>query len=226
MRQRHLVVERRHVVLLRMLLLKLLMLELVRVHCLRLVHPLLRRMIHGHWRQVLRSACWRSLHGGVLLLLLRVGSSELVAGWLWLWLLVLLSLGLAGSTLLVRRGSILLSFFDHGSYHRSRDAEFVAVAVEDHGGVGRREMVLVVVHEGAAGRFGDGAAVGCVVLVAEGGGDEGGAEGWLLLLVLLLLLLLLRLFDGLEVWRRLDCVEVWRVDVRCEVRRQSWIERG
>jgi hypothetical protein len=199
--------------LLRMLL-DLLMLELVRVHCLRLMHPLLLwRMIQWHRRQVLRSAGWRSLDGGVLLLL-RVGPSELVARWLWLRLL-LRRLGLAGSTLLVWCGAVLFPLFDHGSYHCARDAELVAVAVEDDGGVGRREMALVVVHEGAAGRFGDGAAVVRVVLVAKGGGDEGGAEGWLLQL----LLMLLRLFDGLEVWRCLNCVEVWRVDVRCEVGR-------
>jgi hypothetical protein len=43
-------IERRHVVLLLRMLLDSLMLELVRVHCLRLVHPLLlRRMVQWHW---------------------------------------------------------------------------------------------------------------------------------------------------------------------------------
>jgi hypothetical protein len=195
----------------------------VRVHCLRLVHSLPRRMIQLSWREVLRSAGRWSLDGGVLLLRLRVASSELVARWLWLRLLVLLLLGLrlAGCALLVRRGAILLSFLDHGRYHCSRDAELVAVAVEDYGGVGRREMAALaaVVHESAAGRFGDGAAVVCVVLVAEGGGDEGGAEG-LLVLVLLMLMLL----DGLKVRRRLDRVEIWGVDVRCEVGRQGRVK--
>jgi hypothetical protein len=189
-------IERRHVLLLRMLL-ELLMLQLVRMHCLRLMHSLLRRMVQWHRRQVLRSAGRWSLDGGVLLLLLllRVGSSELVAGRLWLLLVLLRRLGLAGSTLLVWRGAILFPLFDHGSYHCARDAELVAVAVEDYWGVGRGEVVLVVVHEGAAGWFGDGAAVGCVVLVAEGGGDEGGAEGLLLLLLMLMSMLLL--LDGL-----------------------------
>jgi hypothetical protein len=139
-----------------------------------------------------------------------------------LLLLLLLGLGLTGSALLVRRGAILLSFLDHGRYHCSRDAELVAVAVEDYGGVGWREMAALaaVVHESAAGRFGDGAAVvSGVVLVAQGGGDEGGAEGLLVLMLLLLLML-----DGLEVRRRLDRVEVWRVDVRCEVGSQSRVE--
>jgi hypothetical protein len=138
-----------------------------------------------------------------------------------LLLLLLLGLGLAGSALLVWRGAILFPFLDHGRYRCSRDAELVAVAVEDYGGVGWREMAALaaVVHESAAGRFGDGAAVGCVVLVAQGGGDEGGAEGLLVLMLLLLMLL-----DGLEVWRRLDRVEVWRVDVRCEVGSQSRVE--
>jgi hypothetical protein len=80
-----------------------------------------------------RSAGRRSLDGR--LLLLRVTSSELVARWLWLGMLLLLGLGLAGSALLVWRGATLLSFLDHGSYHCSRDAEFVAVAVEDYGSV-------------------------------------------------------------------------------------------
>jgi hypothetical protein len=79
--------------------------------------------------------------------------------------------------------------------------------------------LAAVVHESAAGRFGDGAAVVGVVLVAQGGGDEGGAEGLLRLVMLVLLLL-----DGLEVRRRLDRVEFWRVDVRCEVGRQSRVE--
>ena len=119
--------------LLRMLL-ELLMLQLVRVHCLWLVHSLLLwRMVQWHRRQVLRSAGRRSLDGR--LLLLRVASSELVARWLWLGMLLLLGLGLAGSALLVWRGATLLSFLDHGSYHCSRDAEFVAVAVEDYGSV-------------------------------------------------------------------------------------------
>jgi hypothetical protein len=139
-----------------------------------------------------------------------------------LLLLLLLGLGLAGSALLVWRGAILFPFLDHGHYHCSRDAELVAVAVEDYGGVGWREMAALaaVVHESAAGRFGDGAAVvSGVVLVAQGGGDEGGAEGLLVLMLLLLLML-----DGLEVRRRLDRVEVWRVDVRCEVGSQSRVE--
>lgn len=206
-----------------LLLLVLLLLQLMRVHCLRLVHPLrllLRRLVHVYWRKIVRSAGRRSLDGR-LLLLLRVASSELVARWLWLgMLLLLLCLGLAGSTLLIRCGATLLSFLDHGSYHCSRDAEFVAVAVEDHGGVRRGEVALAVVHQGASRRFGDGAAVVCVVLVAKGGGDEWSAE-WLLMLMMMLLLLL----DGLEVRRRLDCVEVWRVNVRCEVGRQSRVER-
>ena len=166
----------------------------------------------------MRGAGRRSLDGR--LLLLHVASSELVARWLWLGMLLLLGLGLAGSALLVWRGATLLSFLDHGSYHCSRDAEFVAVAVEDHGGVRRGEVALAVVHQGASRRFGDGAAVVCVVLVAKGGGDEWSAE-WLLMLMMMLLLLL----DGLEVRRRLDCVEVWRVNVRCEVGRQSRVER-
>lgn len=175
-------------------------------------------MVHGHRRKIVRGARWWSLDGG--LLLLRVGSSELVARWLWLWLLMLLSLRLAGSALLVWRGAILFSLFGHGSHHCSRDAELVAVAVENYGGVGLREMVLVVVHESASGRLGDGAAVVCVVLVEEGGRDEGGAEGLLLVLLMSMLLLL----DGLEVWRGLDRVKLWRVDVRCEVGRQSRVE--
>lgn len=75
-----------------------------------------------------------------------------------------------------------------------------------------------MVHESVSGRFGDGAAVGLVVLVAEGGWDERGVEGLLLLLMLILLL-----FDGLEVWRRLVRVEIRRVDVRCEVGRLEWV---
>jgi len=70
------------------------------------------------------------------------------------------------------------------------------------------------VHEGVSGWFGDGAAVG---LVAEGGGDERGAVGLLLLLMMVLL-------DVLEVGRRLDCVEIGRVDVRFEIGRQSRVE--
>jgi hypothetical protein len=206
----------------RHVLLRVLLLELVRVYRLRLVHRLrllLRRLVvQGHWRHVVRSASRRSLGGR--LLLLRVGSSELVARWLWLWML--LSLGLAGSAMLVRRGATLLSFLDHRSYHCSRDAELVAVAVEYHGGARWGKMALAVVHESAAGRFGDGAAVvWLVVLVAEGGWDEWGAERLLRLLVMMVLLLLL---DGLEVRRRLDRVEVWRVDVRCEVGRQSRVK--
>lgn len=138
-------------------------------------------------------------------------------------MLLLLRLGLAVSALLVWCGAILLAFFDHGSHHCSWDAELVAVAVEDHGRVGLREMVLAVVHECASRRFGDGAAVVCLVLVAEGGRDEGSTEGLLLVLLMLVLRLLL-LLDGLEVWRRLDCVEIWRVDVRCEFGRQSRVE--
>lgn len=69
-----------------------------------------------------------------------------------------------------------------------------------------------MVHESISGRFGDGAAVGLVVLVAEGRWDERGAEGLMLLL-----------FDGLEVWRRLVRVEIRRVDVRCEVGRLEWV---
>jgi hypothetical protein len=129
----HLIERRRHVVLL-----LLLVLQLVRVHCLGLMHSLLRRMIQRSRRQIVRGAGRRSLDGGVLLLL-RVASSELVARWLWLRLLVLLGLGLglglAGSASLVWRGAVLLSFLDHGRYHCSRDAELVAVAVEDYGGV-------------------------------------------------------------------------------------------
>ena len=122
-----------------LLLLVLLLLQLMRVHCLRLVHPLrllLRRLVHVYWRKIVRSAGRRSLDGR-LLLLLRVASSELVARWLWLWMLLLLGLGLglAGSALLIWRGATLLSFLDHGSYHCSRDAELVAVTVEDYGSV-------------------------------------------------------------------------------------------
>lgn len=79
-----------------------------------------------------------------------------------------------------------------------------------------------MVHESVSGRFGDGAAVGLVMLVAECGWDERAAEGLLLLLVLMWMLLL---FNGLEVWRRLVRVEIGRVDVRCEVGRQTLIER-
>lgn len=75
-------------------------------------------------------------------------------------------------------------------------------------------LTLAVVHEGISGWFGDGAAVG---LVAEGGGDERGAVGLLLLLMMVLL-------DGLEVGRRLDCVEIGSVDIRCEVGRQNWVK--
>lgn len=83
-------------------------------------------------------------------------------------------------------------------------------------------LTLAVVHEGISGWFGDGAAVGLVVLVAEGGRDEGVAE-WLRLLLLVMMMLLL-LLDGLEVGRRLDCVEIGSVDIRCEVGRQNWVK--
>jgi len=120
MRLRHLI-ERRYVLLVLVLL--------VKVHCLRLMHSLLwllRRMVHRYRGHVLRSAGRRSLDGGRLLLL-RVSPSKLVTRWLWL-----LTLRLTGSALLVWCSAILLSFLDHGSYHCSRDAELVAVAVEDH----------------------------------------------------------------------------------------------
>lgn len=98
---------------------------------------LLRRMVERCRRRlVVRSAGWGSLDGGMLLLL-RIAPSELVAalvlGWVRVLLETNLSLGLAGVALLVRLGAVLSGFLAHGGYHCSRDAELVAVAVEDHG---------------------------------------------------------------------------------------------
>lgn len=98
---------------------------------------LLRRMVERCRRRlVVRSAGWGSLDGGMLLLL-RVAPSELVAalvlGRVWVLLGMDLSLGLAGVALLVWLGAVLFGFLAHGGYHCSRDAELVAVAVEDHG---------------------------------------------------------------------------------------------
>lgn len=80
----------------------------------------------------MRSAGRRSLDCG--LLLLRVGSSELVAACALrcMRLLVLLGWRLMGSAMLVWCGAGLLSFLGHGSCCGSRYAELVAIAVEDH----------------------------------------------------------------------------------------------
>lgn len=69
------------------------------------------------------------------------------------------------------------------------------------------ELLLVVVHESAIWRLGDGAAMEVLVLKVQ-------RECWSTE----------RLFDGLEVRSCRDTVEVRRIVVGREVRRQGWIE--
>lgn len=111
-------------------------------------------------------------------------------------------------TALVRLCSGLLGSLSWRTAGSSRDVQELAIAVEGHWSIWVRMLVLLVmVQEDAIWRLRDRAAMKVLVLQMQW-------EGWSAE----------RLFDGSEVRSCWDTVDVRRIVVGGEVRRQSWIE--